>query len=96
MRGRPAAVACPIVVWLATNCLAVLCTPIVSATMFQQLTFAAPDYDNGIDTPAWSLDGMRVAFASDRSGCQNIWLASDLRTVSVERKTWSSLKALFR
>jgi Tol biopolymer transport system component len=48
-----------------------------------------PDADR---EPAWSPDGNRIVFVSSLS----LWLASDLRTVRVEPRSWSAVKRAYR
>jgi len=64
----------------------------VATGQLSQLTAdAAADVD-----PDWAPDGSQIAFSSDRSGYSNIWIASDLRTVSAESTDWGAFKRMYR
>ena len=46
--------------------------------------------------PAWSPDGMRIAFLSLVGNCSSIGFQRDLRVVSVEPRSWTAMKRLYR
>lgn len=46
--------------------------------------------------PAWSPDGATIYFDSNRSGGSEIWKVAFDSAVPVTRRTWGSLKVLYR
>jgi len=44
--------------------------------------------------PAWSPDGTKIVFASNRTGNWDIWIADDLPS-NVEATTWGQIKTRF-
>jgi len=46
--------------------------------------------------PAWSPDGLKIAFESSRSGPREIWVVDVEPPVSIEKRSWSSIKNQYR
>jgi TolB protein len=48
--------------------------------------------------PSWAPDGMRFAFRSDRSGSDELWIASDLPVgpIQIRPRSWSGIKARYQ
>ncbi len=59
--------------------------------LVQQTMGDAEDYH-----PAWSPDGSRIYFQSNRSGSTEIWVVDAQETTATAASTWSQVKSFYR